>query len=286
MMRRGDGSLVFFTVLSQWSVGIVVCLAGIAVSGSPVPNTGSGPANPVLLALLLVVAATTASLLHLGNPLNAPKAMRNIVTSWLSREIFAIGLFTVCLLTTLVSGRMPGGSDTYPAYQLIACSVAGLFLVWAMARVYRIPTVPSWDSGFTLLGFLSTSLCLGLVAALLFDAAGVLSLADGMRTSLAALLVAVLLLETGAGFVNHYRLARMDTGMDGPRFSSGFFSTLLRVRSAMALVACLALLFMLRLEPSAAGAALPWLSLAAALVLAQAFAGRVLFFSSYFRIGL
>ena len=60
MMRRGDVSLVFFTVLSQWSVGIVICLFLLNVSGgapSSAINTGPSPANPLRLALLLIVAA-------------------------------------------------------------------------------------------------------------------------------------------------------------------------------------------------------------------------------------
>ena len=287
-MRKGDGSLVVFTLLSQWSVGIVVCLAGLAVftdAGSIAVDRGFSLANPVLLALLLIVFATTVSFLHLGNPVNAPKAIRNLATSWLSREILGIGLYVFCLLALLASERAPA-AGAYRHYLLAACSAAGLFLVWAMARVYRIPTVPAWDSGFTALGFLSASLGLGSISWLLLDALGVAALPGRTRTYLTGLLIAVLTLEMGAGFVNHYRLTRMDTGIDGPSFGSGILKTLFHARMAVVFLACLVMLRVLRLEPAAGSAALPWLCLAAALVVLQVSGGRVLFYSSYFRTGL
>ena len=282
-MRKGDGSLVVFTVLSQWSVGITVCLAGITVADSSAMETGPGLAICVLFALILIVAATTVSFLHLGNPVNAPKAMRNLATSWLSREILAIGLYSLCLFATLVFAWI-AGSTAYPRYLLLASSVAGLFLVWAMARVYRIPTIPSWNSGFTLLGFLSTSLSLGLVTCLLVDALSVFSLADGTRTFLTGLLTAVLVLEIGAGFVNQGRLASMDTGIDGPSFGRGFLYKLFLARMAVVFLACLVLGYFVFGSELTAGTA--WLFVVAVLVVLQEIAGRVLFYSSFFRIGM
>lgn len=284
-MRKGDGSLVVFTVLSQWSVGITVCLAGITVADSYAMEIGPGLAICVLFALILIVAATTVSFLHLGNPVNAPKAMRNLATSWLSREILAIGLFSLCQFATLVFTWI-AGSAVYLRYLLLASSIAGLFLVWAMARVYRIPTIPSWNSGFTLLGFLSTSLSLGLLTCLLCDASSVFSLAEGTRTLLMSLLTTVLVLEIGAGFVNQGRLAGMDTGIDGPSFGHGFLYKLFQARMAVAFLACLVLgyfVFGSELTDGTAGCA--WLFVVAVLVVLQEFAGRVLFYSSYFRIG-
>ena len=282
-MRKGDGSLVVFTVLSQWSVGITVCLAGITVADSLAMKTGPGLAICVLFALILIVAATTVSFLHLGNPINAPNAMRNLGTSWLSREILAIGLYSLCLFATLVFTWI-AGSAVYLRYLLLASSIAGLFLVWAMACVYRIPTIPSWNSGFTLLGFLSTSLSLGLLTCLLCDASSVFSLAEGTRTLLMSLLTTVLVLEIGAGFVNQGRLASMDTGIDGPSFGRGFLYKLFLARMAVVFLACLVLGYFL-MSPELPGG-FAWLLVVAVLVVVQEFAGRILFYSSYFRVGI
>ena len=285
-MRRGDGSLVVFTVLSQWSVGIVVCLAGLAIMDLFAMESGSGLATPILLALLLIVASTTVSFLHLGNPVNAPKTLRNLATSWLSREILGIGLFTLCLLAVLVSGWIPGMA-AFEEYLLLACSVAGLFLVWAMARVYRIRTIPAWDSGFTLLGFMTTSLSLGLVTCLLLESSGVFILAGATRTYMTGLLIAILALEMGAEFFNHRRLGRLDTGIDGPSSSRGFLRRFFSARMVAAALAFLVLVvFVIRPEPSYGADTLAWLYAAATLVILQEFTGRILFYSSYFRIGL
>ena len=171
-MRSGDSSLVFFTILSQWSVGIVVCLFGLFILADAELVAMVPSPYPVLLALLLVVLATTASFLHLGSPSNAPKAIRNLTTSWLSREILAIGLFSISLAATLLQ-TWRSGEAAYATYLLACCTLTGLLLLWTMARVYRIPTIPAWDSGHTPLGFTLTALCLGTMTCLLFDKSGV-----------------------------------------------------------------------------------------------------------------
>ena len=38
--------------------------------------------------------------------------------------------------------------------------------VWMMTRIYVIPTIPPWNSWYTGLGFISTTLCLGLITVL------------------------------------------------------------------------------------------------------------------------
>lgn len=286
-MLRQNGSLVFFTILSQWSVGIVVCLAGLSWGNPLALQQGSGLAIALLLALILVVVATTVSFLHLGNPANAPKAARNLATSWLSREILAIGLYTASLLAALVTARTSGGGAVTP-YLLSACSLAGLFLVWSMARVYRIPTVPAWNTGFTNVAFLSATLSLGLITLLLFDAAGVLTRQNGTPTFYTGLLVAVLAVEMGSGLVGYFRLARMETGIDGPSFArGGLLFRLFRARMAMAFLACLLLLyFTLHTELPPGALVSAGLLLATVLVALQEFAARVLFYASYFRVGL
>jgi anaerobic dimethyl sulfoxide reductase subunit C (anchor subunit) len=85
-LRNKDWSLVFFTLLSQLSVGIVLWLALLAVffTGTSLSfETGFSPINPVSIALGLIVIATVSSFLHLGNPSNAPNALNNLSGSWL-----------------------------------------------------------------------------------------------------------------------------------------------------------------------------------------------------------
>ena len=167
-MHSRDWSLVFLTVLSQAGIGIVLCFTGLLyfAGGAAPAMAGFSAVSPLLLALLLVVVATAASFLHLGNPSNAPRALRNLAGSWLSREILAIGAFTLLLAAALVSFRIGGESGVFRLLLLLA-SMAGLFLLWAMTRVYMIATIPAWNSWYTPVSFTATALSLGLTGSLL-----------------------------------------------------------------------------------------------------------------------
>ena len=278
-MRSRDGSLVFFTVLSQWSIGIIACLTGLMYfSNNPVVyvEPGLNLANPVFLSLLLILAATTMSFLHLGNPANAPGALRNLATSWLSREILAIGIFSFSLVVMLgVSWTM--GDSRIPANLLVPATLTGVFLLWTMIRVYLIPTIPAWNSAYTPLSFVSTTLCLGLVSCLVF------MLEKQASVFCIGLLVAVLILEMISALLHQHQLVNMDTGIDGPTFDSGALYKLFLARMAVLLVACLWLIFLALLPGDEH---LPWLYPVLVLVILQEFAGRLLFYASYFRTGL
>ncbi|MDH4020105.1 MAG: dimethyl sulfoxide reductase anchor subunit, partial [Xanthomonadales bacterium] len=110
-MANRDWSLMFFTTLAQWSVGIMLWLTWPVIHSqdlSPVFETGLSLKDPVLLALIFISSATLSSFLHLGNPVNAPRALNNLSGSWLSREILAIGVFVTGLLITFILGWRGG----------------------------------------------------------------------------------------------------------------------------------------------------------------------------------
>ena len=281
-MRKQDASLVFFTTLTQWSVGITACLLALhfadAHAAASLP-TGWHMLNPVLLALLLLMSATAVSFTHLGNPVNAPRALSNLATSWLSREILAIGLYKLGLtLLFLLRWLAPG--DERATALLVFALAAGIFLLWTMTRVYTVITIPSWNSVHTPLAFAATALSLGLLTIIALDAFSAVKFA---RLAL-PLLLAVLLLEAVSGIVNQKRLVRLDAGTAGPVFGRGRFLRLFKMRLAMLLLACgLSLLLILQANHAISAA---WIVVLFSLTLAQELAGRVLFYSSYFRLGL
>jgi len=163
-MAGHEWSLVLFTVVMQMAVGAFVMLGGVhwfakkwygleqADRMSDRALVAIGPA---------VVFALLATLFHLGNPINGPRALVHVASSWLSREI---------LLSLVFSG---GGAvfafmqwrklGTAPARNLLALCVAavGLVLVFAMSMVYRLPTVPAWNTGATIVTFFVTTFLLG-----------------------------------------------------------------------------------------------------------------------------
>jgi len=286
---RRDGSLVFFTTLSQWGVGIVVSLTGLLLlPGDEVvfAESGISLANPVLLALVLSLLATTVSFLHLGNPINAFKTLNNLATSWLSREILGIGLFSLSLVVLFAYG-WSSDQNEFPLFLLIPASLAGLFLLWTMAYVYLLPTVPGWNSGHTPISFAATALCLGLVTCLVLGMTGSILISKSATYLCAVVLVAGLLLETVSGLMRQRQLAAMNTGFDGPRFDHGALRTLFVVRLGALLVAAFSIAsFVLLPDSSPDLVSVTWLYPVLALVVLQEFAGRMLFYGAYFRVGL
>ena len=288
-MLKRDGSLVFFTTLSQWSVGIIVCLTGLLLlPGGEVVVTESGISltNPVFLALVLMLLATTVSFLHLGKPVNALRTLNNLATSWLSREILGIGLFTLSLVVLLAYG-WSSDQNEISLFVLVPASLAGLFLLWTMAYVYLLPTVPGWNSGHTPIGFAATALCLGLVTCLVSGMTGSILIGKTVTTLCAALLVSVLFIEIVSAFLRQRQLAAMDTGFAGPRIDRGLLRTLFLVRLGTLLVAASGIAFFALIHDSAPGlVSVPWLYPVLVLVVLQEIAGRMLFYGSYFRVGL
>lgn len=288
-MRRRDLSLVFFTLLAQCSIGIVLWLMLLALITGQRPvsaETGLAPGNPVLLALLLVVLATTMSFLHLGNPRSAPRAIRNLATSWLSREILAIGLFTVCLLLAFLAGWRTGAAG-FAGLLLLPAALAGLFLLWTMSGVYSIVTVPSWNSAHTPIGFTLATLSLGAVSCLLLAVAGTIEVEAFALDLCAATWLATLLLEAGTSLANQRRLEKMDTGFRGPAFRHGMLRGGFLARGGVLLLTALGIAVLL-LQPGAVFAPdhSGWIYPLLILGVVQEFIGRILFYASYFRLGL
>jgi anaerobic dimethyl sulfoxide reductase subunit C (anchor subunit) len=111
----------------------------------------------------LLVIALVASLFHLGNPLNAPRAVTNLGTSWLSREILASVLFVVVGgIFAIMQWRRIGPRALRNAIAVIA-GLLGLALIFIMAQVYHLETQPAWNSWNTTLSFYATSFLLGVL---------------------------------------------------------------------------------------------------------------------------
>ena len=283
-MRSRDWSLVFLTILSQGSIGIVLFFTGLMYFSDEVAvpaRAGLGAGIPLLLALVLIGVATAASFFHLGNPSNAPKALKNLSGSWLSREILAIGIFTFFLVAALVAG-WAGSENGVISFILTLTSVAGLFLLWAMTRVYLIPTIPAWNNWYTPVSFTATTLCLGLIASLLL-----MDFEQSVNSFFWGVLTVILILELLSGLLNHHRLTQLDPGFDCPTFNQGVFYKLFLARMAILIIICVAMLFpLLQQDTPFTSGNIFWMYPILALVIIQEFAGRLMFYASYFRVGI
>ncbi len=163
-----ERSLIAFSLLTQTAVGAFLALGalhfGIAThSGTYAADrlTDSG----LLGICLLMGLGLLASLFHLGTPWNAWRALTNLPSSWLSREImFALG-FTVFAVafSGLQLFRLGPGAARMALAGL--SSLVGLALIYSMARVYMLQTIPVWNTPATLYSFFITALLLGVQAA-------------------------------------------------------------------------------------------------------------------------
>ncbi|MFL7868583.1 MAG: DmsC/YnfH family molybdoenzyme membrane anchor subunit, partial [Anaerolineales bacterium] len=138
---KNDLPLVAFTLLGQMAAGMAIL------------SLFSGPLSiPLLLVIgMLVGISGLISLLHLGQPRNAWRAVIHLKKSWLSREILMFGLFGGSWLVSLFA----------PEIGQLSLALTGLGLVVSMAQVYRLHSIRAWDTNRTLLAFLVSAVLLG-----------------------------------------------------------------------------------------------------------------------------
>lgn len=142
---RSESALVAFTLLVPASAG--VALFALAFGGG---------VRPAIAALALAGVGMAGSITHLAKPLRAPTSLRNIRSSWLSREITAVSVFWAFELAWLASEAATAAArgsalgffaDAAPAASLLfrAATVSGgALLLVVIARAYKVSTRPAW----------------------------------------------------------------------------------------------------------------------------------------------
>jgi DMSO reductase anchor subunit len=100
-----------------------------------------------IMALIVMLPAAIGlplSALHLGRPFLAMSAMKNIKTSWLSREALALGIFTG--LMSVVVGMYFFDMPHIVRLCVEAVTLAtGIYGIYAQSMIYRIKARPSWN---------------------------------------------------------------------------------------------------------------------------------------------
>lgn len=166
-MNVHDWSLVLFTILAQMSVGSFWVLGIVyyyAKRKAGVEEADRMSDSALLAIGPVLVLGLLASLLHLGNPLNAYKAVFNLGSSWLSMEILSGVLFAgLGALFALMQWRKIGSFAVRNGVALITALV-GFWLVYSMTQVYMLSTVPTWNIWTTPVAFFTTTLLLGSLA--------------------------------------------------------------------------------------------------------------------------
>ncbi|MEO0565551.1 MAG: DmsC/YnfH family molybdoenzyme membrane anchor subunit, partial [Chloroflexota bacterium] len=164
-MNTSDWSLVIFTLLAQMSVGAFFLLGVVhffAARSAGVEEADKMSDRALLPIGAVLIAGFVASLLHLGNPLNAPRAITHISSSWLSREILFGVLFAAAGFVFAVLQWRKILSATVRNLIAVVAGLLGLGLVYTMAMVYySLPSVPGWNTLATPLWFFATTFLLG-----------------------------------------------------------------------------------------------------------------------------
>ena len=156
--------LIVLTLLTQVSLGTVATAVLLELAGAGAP--GRGRLTGVAWAAFVAgAAALGASLLHLGRPARALKALRNLRTSWLSREVALFSAFS-CLSFAYAASWVREADAALPVLGLVAMAL-GLAGVYASARLYLVPARPVWNSRRTPAAFFATAASTGPLVALL-----------------------------------------------------------------------------------------------------------------------
>jgi Fe-S-cluster-containing dehydrogenase component/DMSO reductase anchor subunit len=180
--------LVAMLVLTQLSVG-AFCVDWVVTALGAASGGGTSRFVQALISLGIGMLALGGSLLHLGRPLYAFRAVLGLRTSWLSREILGFGLFAklaalhALVLFPKVSVLL--GEHAAPiAFNLgAAVALSGLGSVLCSVMVYAATLRTYWSFSRTGFRFLMSTAVLGSAAALCF-ALGI-ARADGTSAPLA-----------------------------------------------------------------------------------------------------
>lgn len=162
-----EWALIVFTILTQMAIGSFVVLGVVHFFAARKAGMAEADrfSDRALLAIgPVVVLSMIVSLLHLGNPLNAYRAVANVGSSWLSREILFSVLFVVCGGAFAIAQWRKIGSFAMRNVLAWITALIGLTLVFSMSNIYLLPTQPAWDTLATPVSFFATALLLGVLA--------------------------------------------------------------------------------------------------------------------------
>lgn len=162
-MHNSEWSLVFFTLLGQFSAGLVFCLLVFRISGlqHKISYSDKILKSGIYIATASMIIALVISFLHLSAPLSSVYALSNLNQSWLSREILMVSFFTAFLGFMSLYVYRSVTPVKFVTFLLVPATLTGFLMVYSMARIYMLPTIPAWDTPVTLINFFASSLLTG-----------------------------------------------------------------------------------------------------------------------------
>jgi formate dehydrogenase iron-sulfur subunit len=191
--------LVVMLVLTQLSAGAfwVDAVGARFLPRAAAPSLGSAHA---LVAMAIGLVALAASVLHLGRPLYAFRALLGLRTSWVSREILAFGLFApLAMLYAASFWVAPACPLPVQGALRAAVALVGAAGVFCSVMIYHATRRVWWAAPATGFKFLMTAAVLGLATTevTLSLRIGALGVAEHTMLAVLAANVARLLVAVG-----------------------------------------------------------------------------------------
>jgi Fe-S-cluster-containing dehydrogenase component/DMSO reductase anchor subunit len=192
--------LVVMLVLTQLSVG-AFCVDAIARGELAAEAARTLEPMHSLVAVALGLAALGASVLHLGRPQYAFRALIGLRTSWMSREILAFGLFAPLAVAYAFAcfGRehlaallTEAGALRFEETMRVSVAASGVAGIFCSVLIYHATRRAAWSAPITGFKFVMTAVVLGVATTMLTYTAGSAALHDDASRSSAAALVATL----------------------------------------------------------------------------------------------
>ncbi|MCP4971212.1 MAG: dimethyl sulfoxide reductase anchor subunit [Arcobacter sp.] len=148
--------LVFMTVLTQISLGGFAAIVANELINFLGFNLNQPNIWMILAVFIPVAIGLPLSALHLGRPILAHTAMKNIKTSWLSREALALGLYALGLTLLLIVFFFEFNQLFKLSLEIIILSI-GIYGIYSQSMIYRIKARPSWNKKETTKIFFNVS---------------------------------------------------------------------------------------------------------------------------------
>ncbi len=188
--QHAHAPLVAMLILTQMSVGaffvdwIVARQWNSTAGPSPIVERAS-----VAATLMLALIGALASVMHLGRPWLAYRAVLGWRTSWLSREVIAFAIFGALAFveaTLLWNSSNAQATPTLPNLTAIGVIASGLSAIGCSTMVYASTRRAFWNAGYTGAKFLLTTILLGSAATLAIRLAAAVGLSTaGKATQIA-----------------------------------------------------------------------------------------------------
>jgi len=166
--------LVVMLTLTQLAVGAFIVDMILGRLMGTLATRGIGFTN-ALFALALALGAMGASSLHLGRPQYAFRAVLGLRTSWMSREILALGGFAFAGLA--YAGCVALGLTAWAPRAAALAAAAGIAGVVCSVMVYAATKREHWGGSLTGLKFGLTTLVLGVATVLMVSTVAALATA-------------------------------------------------------------------------------------------------------------